>query len=72
MLDNFVGEGLKIAANNIKSKWLGSNKQFLIECSGGLKLENLKEYLCDEVDIYSTSSIHQGTGVVDFSLKIDK
>ncbi|CAR31083.1 hypothetical protein ZYGR_0P03890 [Zygosaccharomyces rouxii] len=70
MLDNFEPEGLKICASSLKTKWKGQ-REFLLECSGGLKLDNLQGYLCPEIDIYSTSSIHQGTGVVDFSLKID-
>jgi len=45
-------------------------KSFLIEVSGGLKAENLAEHLCNDVDIYSTSSVHQGVPIVDFSLKI--
>jgi nicotinate-nucleotide pyrophosphorylase (carboxylating) len=71
MLDNFTGDGLKVAAANIKAKWAGS-KSFLLECSGGLTLNNIKTYLSNEIDIYSTSSIHQGVGYVDFSLKIDQ
>ncbi|CDR41796.1 CYFA0S08e00122g1_1 [Cyberlindnera fabianii] len=70
MLDNFTGETIKVAATNIKSKWAGK-KQFLLECSGGLTLQNVKSYLTNEIDIYSTSSIHQGVGYVDFSMKID-
>ncbi|GME86736.1 hypothetical protein B5S28_g2809 [[Candida] boidinii] len=72
MLDNFTGEGLKIAANNLKKNWLNKNKKFYLECSGGLTLDNLDQFLCDEIDIYSTSSVHQGCKVVDFSLKINK
>lgn len=71
MLDNFTGEGLKVAASNIKARWAGA-KSFLLECSGGLTLANIKTYLSNEIDIYSTSSIHQGVGYVDFSLKIDQ
>lgn len=70
MLDNFTGQSLKTAAQSLKQKWAGS-KHFLLECSGGLTLDNLATYLCHDIDIYSTSSIHQGTGVIDFSLKID-
>jgi nicotinate-nucleotide pyrophosphorylase (carboxylating) len=71
MLDNFTGDELKVAAANIKAKWAGS-RSFLLECSGGLTLNNIKTYLSNEIDIYSTSSIHQGVGYVDFSLKIDQ
>lgn len=70
MLDNFTHDSLKVCAQSLKLKWQGK-KQFLLECSGGLKLDNLESYLCPEIDVYSTSSIHQGTGVIDFSLKLD-
>jgi nicotinate-nucleotide pyrophosphorylase (carboxylating) len=70
MLDNFKGDDLKLAAVSLKSKWQGK-KAFLLECSGGLTLDNLSEFLTNEIDVYSTSSIHQGVGYVDFSLKID-
>lgn len=71
MLDNFTGSDLQIAAQSIKSRWTGKDKKFYLECSGGLTLENLDQYLCNDIDIYSTSSIHQGCSIVDFSLKID-
>lgn len=70
MLDNFTDASLKVCARSLKQKWQGK-KQFLLECSGGLKLDNLEKYLCSDIDVFSTSSIHQGTGVIDFSLKID-
>ncbi|AMD22664.1 HHL106Wp [Eremothecium sinecaudum] len=70
MLDNFTGAELRKAAANLKEKWRGK-RHFLLECSGGLTIHNLSEYLCPEIDIFSTSSIHQGTGTVDFSLKLD-
>lgn len=71
MLDNFQGAELQQVAQNLKNHYQGSNKSFLLECSGGLTLQNLSSYLCNDVDIYSTSSVHQGTGIVDFSLKIN-
>ncbi|KAG5366806.1 Nicotinate-nucleotide pyrophosphorylase [carboxylating] [Yarrowia sp. B02] len=70
MLDNFDGKGLQVAAQSIKDKWNGT-KHFMLECSGGLTEDNIGSYLTNQIDIYSTSSIHQGTGIVDFSLKID-
>jgi nicotinate-nucleotide pyrophosphorylase (carboxylating) len=86
MLDNFSGEGLKIAARNIRERWAGK-REFLLECSGGLTLENVAAYINNgmydrissrstltpdtDIDIISTSSIHQGVPHVDFSLKID-
>lgn len=71
MLDNFTGEGLRIVAKNLRKHYEGQSKAFLLECSGGLTLSNLSTYLSNDIDIYSTSSIHQGTGIIDFSLKID-
>lgn len=71
MLDNFQGEELTKVAKQLKDMFTGK-RHFLLECSGGLTKMNIKEYLCNEIDIYSTSSIHQGTPAVDFSMKIDK
>lgn len=70
MLDNFEGPELQTAAQSLKQYYEGQNKSFLLECSGGLTLQNLSSYLCNDIDIYSTSSVHQGCGIVDYSLKI--
>ncbi|KAK9381038.1 Quinolinate phosphoribosyl transferase [Kockiozyma suomiensis] len=71
MLDNFTGEGIVVASKSIKARWADKGKSFLLECSGGLKEDNIKSYLTNSIDIYSTSSVHQGTGVIDFNMKID-
>lgn len=70
MLDNFTPEELGPCARSIKARW-GGKKHFLLECSGGLTLDNISSYICHDIDIYSTSAIHQGVPVVDFSLKLD-
>ncbi|KAF2443935.1 nicotinate-nucleotide diphosphorylase [Karstenula rhodostoma CBS 690.94] len=73
MLDNFTSDGVKAAAAQLKEKWgkgTGERKTFLVEVSGGLTEENVTPYVCADVDIVSTSSIHQGVTHVDFSLKI--
>ncbi|KAK2594722.1 nicotinate-nucleotide diphosphorylase (carboxylating) [Conoideocrella luteorostrata] len=70
MLDNFTGDGVKIAARSLKDKWKGK-REFLLEVSGGLTADNVAPYVCNDVDIISTSSIHQGVPHVDFSLKIE-
>ncbi|KAL7948507.1 Quinolinate phosphoribosyl transferase [Trichoderma barbatum] len=70
MLDNFTGDGVKIAARSLKERWAGK-KNFLLEVSGGLREDNVEPYVCNDVDIISTSSIHQGVPHVDFSLKIN-
>ncbi|ODQ82144.1 hypothetical protein BABINDRAFT_165632 [Babjeviella inositovora NRRL Y-12698] len=71
MLDNFSTEELKQVGKRLKTKYEQSGLNFLLECSGGLNINNLGDYLSNDIDIYSTSSIHQGTGVIDFSLKVD-
>lgn len=91
MLDNFDGEGLKVAAKSLKERWRGK-RNVLLESSGGLTEANVKEYInngmdrlpfpwwCQvlvtlltflDIDIISTSAVHQGVSHVDFSLKID-
>ncbi|QPG76992.1 nicotinate-nucleotide diphosphorylase (carboxylating) [Brettanomyces nanus] len=71
MLDNFDYGELQTSAKRLKAQWSGK-KQFMLECSGGLTLQNISHFLCDDIDIYSTSSVHQGCGIIDFSLKIDR
>lgn len=44
MLDNFSGEGVKIAAKSLKQRWQGK-RHFLIEVSGGLTLDNAEQYV---------------------------
>jgi len=44
MLDNFTGEGLKVAARSIKDRWRGK-REFLLECSGGLTVQNVEGYV---------------------------
>lgn len=70
MLDNFTGEGVRVAARALKERWRGK-RDFLLEVSGGLRADNVEPYVCNDVDIISTSSIHQGVPHVDFSLKIE-
>ncbi|KAH8661966.1 Quinolinate phosphoribosyl transferase [Xylariales sp. PMI_506] len=71
MLDNFTGDGVKVAARSLRERWQGK-KSFLLEVSGGLREDNVGPYVCNDIDIISTSSIHQGTSYVDFSLKINQ
>lgn len=70
MLDNFTPDEVRVAARRLKEEWAGKQRAFLIEVSGGLTEENAAAFACPDVDILSTSSIHQGTGIVDFSLKV--
>jgi nicotinate-nucleotide pyrophosphorylase (carboxylating) len=67
MLDNFSAEGVRLAARELKERW---GKRVLIEVSGGLTEDNVKGFVSADVDIVSSSSIHQGVKHVDFSLKV--
>lgn len=69
MLDNFEPGEMKRAARAIKEKY-GGLRAPLVEVSGGLTEGNVRDYVSDDVDVISSSSIHQGTKHVDFSLKI--
>lgn len=71
MLDNFTPAEVRDAARELKQRWKGSGRAFLVEVSGGLNEGNAGEFVSEHVDVLSTSSIHQGTGIVDFSLKVD-
>ncbi|RMJ21241.1 nicotinate-nucleotide pyrophosphorylase [Aspergillus sp. HF37] len=71
MLDNFTPAGVRDAARELKRRWKGSGRAFLVEVSGGLNEGNATEFVCEDVDVLSTSSIHQGVGIVDFSLKVE-
>jgi nicotinate-nucleotide pyrophosphorylase (carboxylating) len=67
MLDNFTSQGVKEAAKTLKEKW---GDKLLVEVSGGITEDNVGNFVCNDVDVISTSSIHQGVKHVDFSLKI--
>ena len=69
MLDNFTAESVQTVAKSLKDVWKG-RRSFLVEVSGGLTEENVQAFAGPDVDIISTSSIHQGVAHVDFSLKI--
>ncbi|KAI0173669.1 putative nicotinate-nucleotide pyrophosphorylase [Hypoxylon sp. FL1284] len=71
MLDNFTGDGVKVAARSLRDRWKGK-REFLIEVSGGLREDNVFDYANNDINIISTSSIHQGAPHVDFSLKINQ
>lgn len=67
MLDNFSSDSVRAAAATLKAR---SGRRALVEVSGGLTVDNVKDYACNDIDLISTSWIHQGTPHVDFSLKL--
>ena len=68
MLDNLEPGELKETARRLKEHY--GRGRFLVEVSGGLTEENVGEFVCEELDVVSTSAIHQGVRHVDFSLKV--
>ncbi|KAH9927171.1 nicotinate-nucleotide diphosphorylase [Epithele typhae] len=71
MLDNMEGAELAVTARRLREKWAGKRK-FLFESSGNVTEENLHERAINDVDIISTSAVHQSVQHIDFSLKIQK
>ncbi|KAF7301850.1 Nicotinate-nucleotide pyrophosphorylase [Mycena indigotica] len=71
MLDNMEGEQLVSVARSLREKWAGKRK-FLLETSGNITEANLQERASNDVDILSTSTVHQSVQHIDFSLKIQK
>ncbi|KAH8113451.1 nicotinate-nucleotide diphosphorylase [Phellopilus nigrolimitatus] len=71
MLDNIEGEQLLNVARGLKEKWAGKRK-FLFETSGNITEANLQDRAINEIDILSTSVVHQSVQHIDFSLKIQQ
>ncbi|KZT13033.1 nicotinate-nucleotide diphosphorylase [Laetiporus sulphureus 93-53] len=69
MLDNMEGAELAGVARKLREKWAGKRK-FLFESSGNITDANLRERAINEIDILSTSMVHQSVQHIDFSLKI--
>lgn len=58
MLDNIVGEELHSTAKELKERYKGK-REFLIETSGGIIEGGLVARLGPDIDILSTSAVHQ-------------
>ncbi|KAA1466713.1 nicotinate-nucleotide diphosphorylase [Dentipellis sp. KUC8613] len=72
MLDNIEGAELVGVAQRLKERWgaPGKGKKFLLETSGNITESNLQERAINEIDILSTSVVHQSVQHIDFSLKL--
>jgi nicotinate-nucleotide pyrophosphorylase (carboxylating) len=51
MLDNFTGDGVKVAARALKDRWAGK-RSFLLEVSGGLRSDNVAAYVCNGAHLF--------------------
>lgn len=65
MLDNFSPENLTKAVKII-------NHRYETEASGGITLENLREYAASDVDFISVGALTHHISAIDFSLVCDK
>jgi nicotinate-nucleotide pyrophosphorylase (carboxylating) len=68
MLDNMAPETIKQAVALRKEK--GLEKKVLFEVSGGITLDNIKDFAATGADIISAGSITSSIEPVDFSLEI--
>ncbi|THH16446.1 hypothetical protein EW146_g4206 [Bondarzewia mesenterica] len=69
MLDNMEGGELISVARRLRERWTGK-RRFLLESSGNITETNLLERAINDIDILSTSAVHQSVQHIDFSLKI--
>lgn len=63
------GKELHDCSSRLKEKW-DCKRNFLIETSGGIDVHNLTQRLGTDIDIVSTSAVHQNVPHIDFSMKI--
>lgn len=68
LLDNFSQKDLAKALDMIKK----SGKKVLVEVSGGVKEENLDQFLIPGIDYLSSGAITHSVKAVDISFKLDK
>uniref|UniRef100_A0A914UYI3 Quinolinate phosphoribosyl transferase C-terminal domain-containing protein n=1 Tax=Plectus sambesii TaxID=2011161 RepID=A0A914UYI3_9BILA len=68
MLDNFDAIEAKRTAKKVKEVKAG----IIVEVSGGITIESMKNYIDNEglIDVVSMSALTQGYNCADYSLKI--
>ena len=68
MLDNIKLKDIKSIITDIKKK--GKRKDVILEASGSVTLENIRDYAKTGVDVVSTSKLTSGYQTLDFSLAL--
>ncbi len=68
MLDNFTPENIRQAISILDEKISG--RKPLIEISGGISPDNIKQYLIRGIDVISMGALTHSVKSLDFSLKI--
>ena len=69
MLDNMKPEEILKAVELLKKKGLRQN--VILECSGGIKFEDIGEYVDTGVDVISMGSLTTASRWLDFGLYIE-
>ena len=68
MLDNFTPQMIKKTITNLEK--MGLRKNIRLEASGGINLQNIREFAKTGVDMISVGSITNSPKAIDFSLEI--
>jgi len=68
MLDNFTPQMIKKTVTNLEK--MGLRKNIRLEASGGINLQNIREFAKTGVDMISVGSITNSPKAIDFSLEI--
>jgi len=71
MLDNFSGAQVKSAVELISAKSALLKIKPVIEVSGGVKLETIREYVLPGVDVISIGALTHSVSALDLSLLVD-
>jgi len=69
MLDNLPPETCREVANQLKG--MGQREQVVLEASGGIRLEDLKDWKESGMDVLSTSAVNRGVSPLDLSMLMD-
>ena len=68
MLDNFSPQMIKRTSSHLEK--MNLRKNIRLEASGGINVQNIKEYVKTGVDMISVGSITNSAKAIDFSLEI--
>ncbi len=71
MLDNFTGAQVKEAVALVAQKLEKLKTRPVIEVSGGVRLENVREYVVPGVEVISIGSLTHSVNALDLSLLVD-
>jgi nicotinate-nucleotide pyrophosphorylase (carboxylating) len=69
MLDNLPPETCREVANQLKG--IGQREHVVLEASGGIRLEDLRDWKESGMDVLSTSAVNRGAEPLDLSMLMD-